>query len=170
MEEGPPEEEARAREAQGRGARGGTQIDDDYTILGIEHVHITAPSELLEETIEWYRSCLRLEPVEKPEGTRPDGAWFGAGPQELHISVDEHNPPKVSHFALVFDAYEPVIESLREQGCHIEQAATIPGRHRCYTRDPAGNRVEIVHYDEVEVVALETARGELRAKVMHEER
>ena len=170
MEERPAEEEAGARQAQGRSARGGKAIDDDYTILGIEHVHVTAPTELLDETIEWYAECLRLEKLEKPEGTKADGAWFAAGPQEVHISVDEHNPPKVAHFALVIDRYEPVIECLREQGCHIEQAVTIPGRHRFYTRDPAGNRVEIVHFDEVEVVALEQSRGESRAKVMHEER
>jgi catechol 2,3-dioxygenase-like lactoylglutathione lyase family enzyme len=123
----------------------------------------------LEETIAWYGNCLRLEKLDKPEGTRLGGAWFGAGPQEVHISEDEHNPPKESHFALVVDNFEPVIECLRAEGCHIEQAVTIPGRHRFYTRDPAGNRVEIVHYDEVEVVALETSRGESRARVVHEE-
>ena len=146
-------------------------MESGYNVLGIEHVHITAPAELQDDVADWYRTCLKLEVIEKPEGTRPQGFWFRAGTQELHISIDEHNPPRDSHFALVVDALDPVIECLREHGCHIEQATTIPGRHRFFTRDPAGNRVEIVRYDEEsKVVAQEDARVEPRARVMHEEK
>lgn len=142
-----------------------------FTVLGIEHIHITAPAELQDDVAEWYRTCLLLEDIKKPEGTRPGGYWFHAGAQELHISIDEHNPPRDSHFALVVDALEPVIDCLRENGCHIEQATTIPGRHRFFTRDPAGNRVEIVSFDErSQVIAQEDARVEPRARVMHEEK
>src|SRR5688572_19630591 len=129
MEEGQAASQEGARQAQGRGARGDQTLDMDpgYTVLGIEHVHITAPAELQEDVAEWYRTCLGLEAIDKPEGARSEGAWFRAGAQELHISVDEHNPPRDSHFALVVDGLEPIIECLRENGCHIEQATTIPG-------------------------------------------
>ncbi len=120
----------------------------DFNIVGVDHVNVTAPGELMDETVSWYRNCLGLDELEKPEGTRDAGGWFKAGDQEVHVSLDEHNPPKQAHFGLVVDDFDAVVGDLRASGCHIEQAAVIPGRHRCYTRDPAGNRIEIMAFDE----------------------
>ena len=114
-----------------------------FEVVGVDHVQVTAPEELIEDVCEWYRSCLALEEMTKPEGTRPLGAWFRAGNQEVHVSVDEHNPHKTAHFGMVVTDFHAAVERLRGAGCHIEQASDIPGRHRCYTRDPAGNRIEI---------------------------
>ncbi len=121
---------------------------DTELVLGVDHVSITAPEELLEEVATWYRDTLRLREIERPEGTKHAGAWFEAGEQEIHLMQDPHNPPRQAHFALVVEDYSSMIERLRGFGCHIEQAASIPGRHRFYTRDPAGNRIEITSYDE----------------------
>jgi catechol 2,3-dioxygenase-like lactoylglutathione lyase family enzyme len=119
-----------------------------YQILGVDHVNITTPEEMADDMADWYRDCIGLEDIPKPPGTREGGAWFKAGHQEIHISVDEHNPPKTAHYGLVVNNLESVIDKLRDAGCHIEQARAIPGRHRFYTRDPAGNRIEIVCFDE----------------------
>ena len=133
-------------------------MNDQFAVLALDHVNITAPEELEEEVVDWYESCLGLPRLEKPQGTRPKGAWFQIGDQELHISVDEHNPPQTAHLGLVVDDFETVVTKLRESGCHIEQAAAIPGRRRCYTRDPAGNRIEIASMEEpaATVVSEET--------------
>ncbi|MDQ3877408.1 MAG: VOC family protein [Actinomycetota bacterium] len=119
----------------------------DFSVIGVDHVNVGAPNELMDETIGWYRDCLGLDEIDKPEGTHDAGGWFRVGDQELHVSLDEHNPPKQAHFGLVVDDFDAVVEDLRTAGCHIEQAAVIPGRHRCYTRDPAGNRIEIMAFD-----------------------
>ena len=113
-------------------------------VLSLEHVAITSPAELEEEVVDWYRSCLGLDEMDKPEGTRATGAWFRIGDQQVHVTIDEHNPPKISHFALIVDDFDKFVERLRGAGCHIEQAGHIPGRRRFYTRDPAGNRIEII--------------------------
>jgi catechol 2,3-dioxygenase-like lactoylglutathione lyase family enzyme len=170
VEEGPATPEEGQGQAQGGSARGSEEVAPSFSVFGLDHVHVTSPSELLDDVAEWYRTCLGLPEVDKPEGTRPEGAWFLAGTQELHLSIDEHNPPKAAHFGLVVDDHEAVLEILRAQGCHIEQATKIPGRFRFYTRDPAGNRLEIVHYTDAEVIAVEHGKGESRAKVLHEER
>ena len=171
MEEGQATQETGTGQEESPSARGGTEVGTPtYSILGMDHVHVTAPIELLDDVAEWYRSCLSLPELDKPEGTRPEGAWFLAGTQEIHLSVDEHNPPKVAHFGIVVDDHTAVLETLRAAGCHIEQATKIPGRYRFYTRDPAGNRLEIVHYVDTDVVAVEHGRGEQRAKVLHEEK
>jgi len=118
-----------------------------FRVTALDHVQITAPEELVDEVLEYYRDCLRLEPVEKPEGARPQGAWFRIGEGELHVSVDPRNPPKAAHFGVEVDDFDGVVERLRDFGVHIEQARRIPGRRRCYTRDPAGNRIEIMSYN-----------------------
>lgn len=118
-----------------------------FTFIALDHVNVTTPKELEEEVVTWYRETLGLEQLDKPEGTHNAGAWFRAGDHEVHISHDEHNPPRVAHFGIVVDNYGAVIEQLRAAGCHIEQASEIPGRHRFFTRDPAGNSIEIMSFD-----------------------
>jgi catechol 2,3-dioxygenase-like lactoylglutathione lyase family enzyme len=116
-------------------------------ILGIDHVNVTTPEELESDVMEWYADVVGLERIDKPPGTRSGGSWFRVGDQELHVSIDPHNPPKTAHFGIVVDDFEEIVSRLRAKGCHIEQAGAIAGRRRCYTRDPAGNRVEIVSFD-----------------------
>ncbi len=116
-------------------------------IEGFDHVAITAPAELEDEVIAWYADVMGLKRIGKPEGTRVQGGWFEVGGQQLHILIDEHNPPKDAHFCMVVSDIDASIETLRGAGCHIEQAAAIPGRRRFYTRDPAGNRIEITAHD-----------------------
>jgi catechol 2,3-dioxygenase-like lactoylglutathione lyase family enzyme len=125
-------------------------MSEDFAVLALDHVNVTFPEELEDEVISWYEDCLGLERVTKPQGTRAAGAWFRAGNQEIHLSLDEHNPPKTAHMGLVVDDFDAAVSKLRATGCHIEQASTIPGRRRCYTRDPAGNRLEIASPGESE--------------------
>lgn len=119
----------------------------DLKISKLDHVDITTPEELEEAVLDWYGSCLGLERIDKPDGTASRGGWFRIGDQELHVTQDEHNPPKIAHFGIAVDDFDEAVSRLRSFGCHIEQATTIPGRRRCYTRDPAGNRIEILSYD-----------------------
>ena len=118
------------------------------TVVALEHVSVTTPEELLDEVLEWYEECLGLERIEKLEGTRVAGGWFRAGKGQIHITLDEHNPPKKAHFAIVVDDVGEIVERLRSAGNHIEQASKLPGRKRFYTRDPAGNRLEIITYED----------------------
>ena len=135
-------------------------------VLALEHVSVTSPEDLEEEVTSWYRDLLGLQEMVKPPGTRAKGAWFRIGEQQVHVTIDEHNPPKISHFGLVVDDFSEVVERLRSSGCHLEQAGTIPGRRRFYTRDPAGNRVEIISIEGgARVVASEdTASVGVRAE------
>lgn len=116
-----------------------------FRIVSLDHITVTTPATLEQAVVAWYRELLGLEELDKPEGTRPQGAWFRLGDQQLHISIDEHNPHKSAHFGVVVDDFDRVVERLRAMGCHIEQAREIAGRRRCFTRDPAGNGVEIVY-------------------------
>ena len=118
-----------------------------FRVLSLDHITVTTPELLERDVVSWYRDVLGLEEMTKPEGSRPQGAWFQLGDQELHVLIDEHNPHKAAHFGLVVDDFDRVVERLRAGGCHIEQAREIVGRRRCFTRDPAGNGVEIICFN-----------------------
>jgi catechol 2,3-dioxygenase-like lactoylglutathione lyase family enzyme len=122
-----------------------------FRVIALDHVNITTPDELEEEMVAWYSEVLGLQTVDKPAGTRRGrGAWFVVGDAQVHVSVDPHNPPKTAHFGLAVNDFDAAIGRLRDSGCHTEQADVIPGRQRCFVRDPAGNRVEILAYDAAE--------------------
>lgn len=114
----------------------------------MDHVHVTTPRELEAETVAFYETCLGLTRLDKPPGVRGGGAWFVAGGQQVHVGLDERNPHRTAHFGLVVDNWEAVLERLREAGVHVEQAVPVPGRRRFFTRDPAGNRIEVAAFDE----------------------
>lgn len=119
-----------------------------FRVTALDHVNITTPEELEDDMVTWYSDVLGLDSVAKPEGTtRGRGGWFVVGDAEVHVSVDPQNPSKTSHFALVVDDFDGALDRLRDAGCHTEQATPIPGRRRCFVRDPAGNLLEILAYD-----------------------
>ena len=146
---------------------------DGFDVLELDHVTVTSPVELESEVIQWYEQVLGLVRVDEPEGsgeaerlatggaerlatggaerlaTGSKGARFSLGRGQLHLSLDPHNPPRKPHFAISVRDFEGVVEHLRGHGCHIEQATEIPGRHRFFTRDPAGNRIELFALDGV---------------------
>jgi len=130
-----------------QGRRSVTGSSGAFEVRGIDHVDITAPEELEADVLAWYESVLGLEPVAKPADSPPTGGWFSVGDIELHVTRAEHNPHPHAHFGIEVDDYEAVVQRLREANCHIEQARPVEGRHRFYTRDPAGNRIEILSYD-----------------------
>jgi catechol 2,3-dioxygenase-like lactoylglutathione lyase family enzyme len=119
-----------------------------FQVLEIDHVQVAAPEELIDDVLGFYRDCLGLEELDKPEGTRTLGGWFRAGAQQIHVTVDPHNPLPRPHFGMRIDNFDAIVARLRAAGRHIEQASPIPGRRRFYTRDPAGNRIEITSYQE----------------------
>ena len=113
-------------------------------VLGLDHVTVTTPEELEDETADWYENVLGLTRLERPEGGGHGGAWFQAGDQQVRLMIDPHNPPKNAHYCLRVDDFKTFVQALREARCHIEQASIRPGIQRCFTRDPAGNSIEIV--------------------------
>jgi hypothetical protein len=60
------------------------------TVLGIDHVQVAAPAGCEAEARAFYGGLLGMEELPKPESLRPrGGCWFRAGPQELHVGVEE---------------------------------------------------------------------------------
>ena len=118
-------------------------------ITTIDHVNITVPKALEDAARDYYRTVLGLEELPKPEQLRKrGGAWFRAGPVELHVSVEDgpsnSNAESRRHVCyLVHDLAAAEAEVRGRGGEIIADNQPIPGFIRFYLRDPAGNRIEI---------------------------
>jgi catechol-2,3-dioxygenase len=116
-------------------------------ITGLDHVQVAAPPNGEHEARAFYGRLLGLTELEKPEPLRSrGGAWFQAGPQQLHVGVQQDfHPATKAHPALMVDspqALDALAENLTLAGAPVHWDDAIPGRF--YTEDPWGNRLELL--------------------------
>lgn len=111
----------------------------------LHHVNVTCHPDDTETVAAFYREVLRLAPVGKAAGTDPAGAWFTIdATSQVHLSEREAAAHPDAHFALVVDDFAGVVERLRRDGHEWQTAPQIFGSGRGFTRDPAGNRIEVL--------------------------
>jgi catechol 2,3-dioxygenase-like lactoylglutathione lyase family enzyme len=117
-------------------------------LIGLDHAFVTIPRGAEDEARRFYGRLLELEEIPKPSGLGTPGAWFRAGGQELHLGAyDDHVSTKRSHpgFRLgSVSALEELASKLVDAGYDAQWDERIEGRKRFYTRDPFGNRLELL--------------------------
>lgn len=118
-------------------------------IVGLDHVQLTAPPGCEEEARRFYGGLLGLPEIPKPGMlAATGGVWFALGSQELHVGVEErftagpkaHPAFRLSHVG----ALEELAGRLRAAGAPVEPDERLPEHRRFYTRDPWGNRLELL--------------------------
>ena len=115
-------------------------------VVALHHVNVTVPAEFEQATKEFYGAVLGLQEVPKPKGTRPSGAWYQIGPNQLHLSVEGDNSGPLSSGHVCFTVADPgaTEENLRKAGVEIiPDPRPQEGTYRFYVRDPGGNILEI---------------------------
>jgi catechol 2,3-dioxygenase-like lactoylglutathione lyase family enzyme len=135
-------------------------------LVGINHVALQVDD--LEEAVAFYTDLFQPTAVDRSE---PHAAFLELGDQ--FIALFERGPlAEEPHFGLVVDDKEAARRALEEAGAEV-----LPGRF-LDVRDPSGNRVQIVQYDQIrftktdrvlagmqlELGKSEEALAELRAK------
>jgi catechol 2,3-dioxygenase-like lactoylglutathione lyase family enzyme len=111
----------------------------------IQHVNVVVPIGGTQAALAFYREVLGMQPIPKPTILNQAGGWLQvAGMQQLHISERAGAPHPDAHFALVADDFDSMLERLAAAGASWQDQEDIFGGRRGYTRDPAGNRVEIL--------------------------
>ncbi len=103
--------------------------------------HVNLRVERLDAALAFYCDVLHL-----PRVTRKDaegkGAWLGVGDAEIHLTEDATPQPlSKRHVALVVDDLPAARAAIAGAGFAVEKEE--PGV-RFWTRDPSGNRLEIV--------------------------
>ena len=106
-----------------------------------------APLGGVDEAVRFYGEVVGLERIERPASMGGVGAWFRAGPQELHISEYEDFTPAVkAHPAFELDGagLDALAARLGGAGAEVQWDERHPEARRFYSFDPAGNRVEFL--------------------------
>ena len=114
--------------------------------MRIHHVNVVVAPGGTDAVVPFYADVLGLHHVEKPKaGVAQSGAWFDVNDaMQVHVSEREGDVHPQSHFGLVVDDFDAVLRRLHDAGAPWEDQADIFGGRRGFTRDPAGNRVEIL--------------------------
>jgi lactoylglutathione lyase len=107
-------------------------------LVGINHVALQVDD--LEEAVAFYTELFEPTAVDRSE---PDAAFLEIGDQFIAL-FERGSREEEAHFGLVVDDKEATRRTLEEAGVEI-----LPG-HRLDFRDPSGNRVQIVQYDQIQ--------------------
>lgn len=112
----------------------------------LHHVQVSCPTGGEPAVRRFYAGLLGLAEVEKPpELAKRGGVWFRGEGYELHIGVEAPFAPAAkAHPALLVDDVDDLAARLTEAGCAVTWDSNFPGYRRFHTRDPHGNRVELL--------------------------
>ena len=113
----------------------------------LHHVNVVVPPDATARVRSFYVDVLGLREVAKPtEGVAQSGAWFDIGDtgSQVHVSEREGERHPQAHFGLVVDDFDAVLARLAVADAPWEDQPQIFGGRRGFTRDPEGNRVEIL--------------------------
>jgi hypothetical protein len=73
------------------------------------------------------------------------GAWFQAGPVQLHLGVErDFRPSTKAHPAFVVADLDGYLARLAAAGHRWQPADELDGLRRGHTWDPFGNRIELI--------------------------
>ncbi len=112
-------------------------------IVRIDHVQLAMPPGGEERARAFYAGILGLVEIPKPEPMRARGGmWFDGG---IHLGIEEDMRPSTKmHPALVVDDLDALVEKLVAAGYSSKPSDELPGVRRGHTKDPFGNRIELV--------------------------
>ncbi len=114
-------------------------------MTSIQHVNVVVPPGGTGGVAAFYAEVFGLTPVDKPGALDPAGAWLAVeGHQQIHISERPGEAHPDAHFALVVDDFAAVRRRIEAAGAPWQDSVDVFGGGRGFTRDPAGNKVEVL--------------------------
>jgi catechol 2,3-dioxygenase-like lactoylglutathione lyase family enzyme len=109
----------------------------------IQHVTREIPPSALDSCIAFYR-LLGFERTREPSSLAGAAVWIERGGTQIHLQPRDDWRPQSGHVGVVVDAYDAVLEQLRDAGHEVDPRKEHWGSPRAYVRDPADNLVEIM--------------------------
>ena len=116
------------------------------TVLAIDHVQLAYPPGGEAEARRFYGEVMGFTEIPKPEDMRARGGmWFQAGPTQLHLGVEKGMRPSAKmHPAFLVAGLADYRARFAAAGCEWKPGTELPGVERGHTRDPFGNRIELI--------------------------
>jgi catechol 2,3-dioxygenase-like lactoylglutathione lyase family enzyme len=112
----------------------------------IDHVQTAIPIGGEDKARAFYATLLGLPEIPKPaDMAGRGGCWFAIGDRQLHLGVEaEFRPAKKAHIALATDGLDSLRAAVEAAGYPTRDDSPVDGRHRFFSEDPFGNRIEFV--------------------------
>jgi catechol 2,3-dioxygenase-like lactoylglutathione lyase family enzyme len=110
----------------------------------LQHVALEVRPDDVERCVAFW-SLLGFTRVAAPASLAARATWVERGPTQIHLlhAADPVRPPQ-GHAAVIAADYEATLERLRAAGFAPEPRREHWGAPRCFLRDPAGHRVEVM--------------------------
>ncbi|MFJ3642475.1 VOC family protein [Streptomyces sp. NPDC090108] len=123
-------------------------------ITALDHVQLAVPPGTEDVLRAFYTGVLGLAEIPKPPALAArGGCWFGAGPVQLHLGVEEAlagggrchcRPARKAHPGLRVTGIEAFAALIAAHGTAVTWDDDLPGRLRFFAHDPVGNRLEFL--------------------------
>ena len=116
-------------------------------ILRLHHVQITVPEGAEEQARAFYGGTLGLLEISKPTSLEGRGGfWLELGGQEIHVGIEDGFDRLSTKVHLAYQVEDLIAwrTKLEDAGCNILESIPIAGFERFETRDPFGNRLELL--------------------------
>lgn len=127
----------------GSGTSGGAGYGRGVT--RIHHVNLIVPPGSAADVARFYVEVFDLAVIDRPGALRPGGMWLGVDEHtELHLSEKPSVVHPDQHVALVVDDVDLVRARLAALGAEWRDGDDVYGGQRGFTRDPVGNRLEVL--------------------------
>ncbi|MEY2457011.1 MAG: hypothetical protein QOH64_2004 [Acidimicrobiaceae bacterium] len=114
--------------------------------MRLHHVNIPVPVGRSGPIAAFYCDVLGFERISRPTSSA-DGVWLSIGDGgQLHLSEREGSNQPQTHFAVAVDDLDAVRVRLTQVGADFQPSEDVFGTGgRGFTRDPAGNRIELIN-------------------------
>jgi catechol 2,3-dioxygenase-like lactoylglutathione lyase family enzyme len=116
-------------------------------VHALDHAQIAMPRHGESAARQFYGDLLGLTELPKPPNLATRGGlWFQCGPLQVHLGVEaDFQPAKKAHPAFLVRDLQAVRDALGDAGCEVNfDPEPSPGVDRIFTKDPFGNRVELI--------------------------
>lgn len=112
----------------------------------LDHILVSIPEQETEAARTFYTEILGLTEI---AGNHPGGAiWFDIADIQLHLREEAGGNKSLRHPAFEVGNLDEARQELQQKGVDISYSSDIDGRQRFFIRDPFGNRIEFLQYDE----------------------
>lgn len=126
-------------------AKGDAMPSVPFAFQRLDHIQLTIPAGCEEQARQFYTGVLGLQEIEKPKALKPNGGvWFAVADIQLHIGVEQGQPPSKRHPAFEIDNLAAARTHLLARGVRVQEDTPIPGVQRFSCFDPFGNRIELM--------------------------
>jgi catechol 2,3-dioxygenase-like lactoylglutathione lyase family enzyme len=110
----------------------------------LQHVTLEVPRDRVDACAEFW-ALLGFVRVEPPASLGERAVWMERDGTQIHLMhVDDPVVPPQGHAAVVAPDYDRAFAALRDAGHDPEPRPEHWGAPRCFVRDPAGPRVEVM--------------------------